>query len=153
MPEMLAEVGGQLPPGVDLPAVVEGGLPAWFGALAGQLSAGLDGEANATPEQMAQAFEGMAIARIAVLAGLGTVEMGADLRLDIAEPDRIQPVERGHRAARRADDQQAIAPSGERRAVTGAGGTVKHLHRVRFANIETRCFKRGQHTAARWPTP
>lgn len=84
-PEVLAEVGAQLPPGIDLAATVEGGLPAWFGALAGQLSAGLDGEATATPEQMAQAFEGMA----GIAATFETVIDGGDPLADIEYGDRV----------------------------------------------------------------
>ncbi|HFE46938.1 MAG TPA: hypothetical protein ENJ18_15850 [Nannocystis exedens] len=85
-PEILAEVGGQLPPGIDLAATIEGGLPAWFGALAGQLSAGLDGEANATPEQMAQAFEGMT----GIAATFETVLNGGDPLADVEYGEQLQ---------------------------------------------------------------
>jgi len=84
-PEMLVEVGGQLPPGIDLPGTLEGGLPAWFGALAGQLNAGLDGEANATPEQMAQAFEGMA----GIASTFETVIDGGDPLADLEYGDKL----------------------------------------------------------------
>lgn len=59
-PDVLAEAAKQLPPGIDVAGTIEGGIPAWIGALGDQLSAGLEGEASATPEEMAKAFKGMA---------------------------------------------------------------------------------------------
>ncbi|WP_272000665.1 MMPL family transporter [Nannocystis radixulma] len=56
-PEILSQVTGGLPPDVALAPLVEGGLPAWFGAIEGQLQAGLDGEA--APQDPARAAEGL----------------------------------------------------------------------------------------------
>ncbi|WAS92486.1 MMPL family transporter [Nannocystis punicea] len=56
-PEILSQVTGDLPPDVALAPLVEGGLPAWFGAIEGQLQAGLDGEA--APQDPARAAEGL----------------------------------------------------------------------------------------------
>lgn len=56
-PEVLSQVTGNLPPDVALAPLVEGGLPAWFGAIEGQLQAGLDGEA--APQDPARAAEGL----------------------------------------------------------------------------------------------
>jgi predicted RND superfamily exporter protein len=56
-PEMLSQVTGGLPPGLAIGPLVEGGLPAWLGALEGQLQAGLDGEA--APQDPAKAAEGL----------------------------------------------------------------------------------------------
>src|SRR5690606_16295625 len=44
-PEAVAEVRRSVPPGVDLPAVIEGGLEAWLGMIEAQMLAGLDGAA------------------------------------------------------------------------------------------------------------
>ncbi|MCA9658555.1 MAG: MMPL family transporter [Myxococcales bacterium] len=84
-PDVLAQAAGQLPPGIDVKATVEGGLPAWVGALAAQLSAGLDGEAVASPEQMAQAFDGMA----GIAATFETVIDGGDPLADLEIGDQI----------------------------------------------------------------
>lgn len=56
-PELLSQVTGGLPPRVAIGPLVEGGLPAWFGAIEGQLQAGLDGEAP--PQDPARAAEGL----------------------------------------------------------------------------------------------
>lgn len=56
-PELLSQVTGELPPGLELAPLVEGGLPAWFGAIEAQLQAGLDGEA--APQDPARAAEGL----------------------------------------------------------------------------------------------
>lgn len=56
-PEMLSQVTAGLPPGLKVGPLVEGGLPAWLGALEGQLQAGLDGEA--APQDPAKAAEGL----------------------------------------------------------------------------------------------
>jgi predicted RND superfamily exporter protein len=59
-PEALADVVKGLPKGLPVADLIEGGLPAWFGALAQQIQAGLDGEAPAqTPEQAAQGLRGL----------------------------------------------------------------------------------------------
>lgn len=44
-PEAVAEFRRSVPPGVDLPAVIEGGLEAWLGMIEAQMLAGLDGAA------------------------------------------------------------------------------------------------------------
>lgn len=59
-PEALAEAAKALPPNVPLAPVIEGGLPAWFGAIAGQIQAGLDGEAPADPAAAAKGLKGLA---------------------------------------------------------------------------------------------
>lgn len=64
-PEMLSQVTGGLPPGLQIAPLVEGGLPAWLGALEGQLQAGLEGEA--APQDPAKAAEGLK--QLAGLAG------------------------------------------------------------------------------------
>ncbi|HEY8376284.1 MAG TPA: MMPL family transporter, partial [Nannocystis sp.] len=56
-PEILSEVTANLPPDVAVAPLVEGGLPAWFGAIEARLQAGLDGEA--APEDPARAAEGL----------------------------------------------------------------------------------------------
>lgn len=56
-PEILSQVTGELPADVQLAPLVEGGLPAWFGAIEAQLQAGLDGEA--APQDPARAAEGL----------------------------------------------------------------------------------------------
>ena len=59
-PDALAAAAKALPPGVPIAPVVEGGLPAWFGAIAGQIQAGLDGEAPADPAAAAKGLRGLA---------------------------------------------------------------------------------------------
>jgi len=59
-PEALAEAAKALPPGIPIAPVVEGGLPAWFGAIAQQIQAGLDGEAPADPAAAAKGLRGLA---------------------------------------------------------------------------------------------
>jgi hypothetical protein len=59
-PDALAAAAKALPPGVAIAPVVEGGLPAWFGAIAGQIQAGLDGEAPADPAAAAKGLRGLA---------------------------------------------------------------------------------------------
>lgn len=56
-PDILSQVTGNVPADVALAPLVEGGLPAWFGAIEGQLQAGLDGEA--APQDPARAAEGL----------------------------------------------------------------------------------------------
>src|SRR5262249_31647623 len=56
-PEILSQVTGELPADVQIAPLVEGGLPAWFGAIEAQLQAGLDGEA--APQDPARAAEGL----------------------------------------------------------------------------------------------
>lgn len=56
-PEILSQVTAELPPDVAIAPLVEGGLPAWFGAIEAQLQAGLDGEA--APQDPARAAEGL----------------------------------------------------------------------------------------------
>ena len=59
-PDALVELTRQAP-GVDLPATLEGGLPAWFGLLADNLEAGLEGEGAAVaPEDAAKGLQGLA---------------------------------------------------------------------------------------------
>ena len=54
-PEALAEAVKGLPKGLPVADLIEGGLPAWFGALERQIQAGLDGDAPAqTPAQQAE---------------------------------------------------------------------------------------------------
>ena len=63
-PELLAEVTGGLPPGLAPGPLLEAGLPAWLGAIEGQLQAGLDGDAP--PQDPARAAEGLrGLARVA----------------------------------------------------------------------------------------
>jgi len=62
-PEALAQAAAGLPKGLPVAELIEGGLPAWFAAIEGQLQAGLDGEV--APQDPAQAAEG--------LRGLGRV--------------------------------------------------------------------------------
>lgn len=60
-PELLSRVTGGLPPGLQVGPVLAGGLPAWFGAIEGQLQAGLDGEAPAQdPKQAAEGLQQLA---------------------------------------------------------------------------------------------
>lgn len=59
-PDALAKAAKALPPGVQIAPVVEGGLPAWFGAISGQIQAGLDGEAPADPKATAEGLRGLA---------------------------------------------------------------------------------------------
>ncbi len=60
-PEALAQVAAGLPKDLPVADLVEGGLPAWFGALEQQLQAGLDGEAPAQdPKQAAEGLRGLA---------------------------------------------------------------------------------------------
>ncbi|MBL9100986.1 MAG: MMPL family transporter [Myxococcales bacterium] len=59
-PEALAEAARALPANVPLAPLIEGGLPAWLGAIAGQIQAGLDGEAPADPKAAAQGVQGLA---------------------------------------------------------------------------------------------
>lgn len=82
-PETLVELRRRLPPGTDLAALVEGGLPAWLGAIEAQIYAQLDGDRQPAPtgadaaavDPMAAAEEGLAqlamLARVldAVIAG------------------------------------------------------------------------------------
>lgn len=58
-PTAMAEAAKALPPGISIAPVVEGGLPAWFGAIAGQIQAGLDGEAPADPAAAAEGLRGL----------------------------------------------------------------------------------------------
>lgn len=58
-PEALTEATRALPAGVSLAPVVEGGLPAWFGAIAQQIQAGLDGEAPVDPAAAARGLKGL----------------------------------------------------------------------------------------------
>lgn len=64
-PDLLSQVTAGLPPGLAVGPALTGGLPAWFGAIEGQLQAGLDGEAP--PQDPARAAEGLK-----QLAGLAT---------------------------------------------------------------------------------
>lgn len=74
-PEALGELGRQLPPGIDILATLEGGLPAWFGAIAGQLEAGLEGEGAAVaPEDAAKGLRGLA----SVATAMDTYLTGGD---------------------------------------------------------------------------
>lgn len=75
-PEALAEALTQVPPGIDLATALEGGLPAWAGALAGQLTAGLDSEEAPvrSPEEAAAGLRGLASAADL----LGTTIQGGD---------------------------------------------------------------------------
>lgn len=59
-PEALAEAVKGLPKGLPVADLIEGGLPAWFGALERQIQAGLDGDAPAqTPAQQAEGLRGL----------------------------------------------------------------------------------------------
>lgn len=96
-PEALADVVKGLPKGLPVADLIEGGLPAWFGALEQQLQAGLDGDQPAgapaqTPEQVAQGLRGLASAAdtfdrylagedvLAKLAGEAPAVRGRDAR-------------------------------------------------------------------------
>ncbi len=70
-PDALAQAAASLPKGLPVADLIEGGLPAWFGAIEGQIQAGLDGEA--APQEPAQAAEG--------LRGLGRVAATFDAYL------------------------------------------------------------------------
>jgi predicted RND superfamily exporter protein len=70
-PDALAQAAASLPKGLPVADLIEGGLPAWFGAIEGQIQAGLDGEA--APQDPAQAAEG--------LRGLGRVAATFDAYL------------------------------------------------------------------------
>ena len=59
-PEALTEAAKALPPGIQIAPVLEGGLPAWFGAIGQQIQAGLDGEAPADPAAAARGIRGLA---------------------------------------------------------------------------------------------
>ena len=60
-PEALAQAAAGLPKDLPVAELLEGGLPAWFGALEQQIQAGLDGEAPAqTPAQAAEGLRGLA---------------------------------------------------------------------------------------------
>lgn len=91
-PEALSQVTGALPPGLALAPVVEGGLPAWFGAIEGQLQAGLDGEA--APQDPARAAEGLS--QLAGLAGTFDAYLqGEDLLAKASAPQPGEPPRRG----------------------------------------------------------
>ena len=60
-PDALAQAVAGLPKDLKVADVLEGGLPAWFGALEQQIQAGLDGEAPAQePAQAAEGLRGLA---------------------------------------------------------------------------------------------
>lgn len=75
-PDALVTLRQQLPPGTDLPKLIEGGLPAWLGLIEAQVYGGLDGAEGGgpapTPEQAAQGLTqlaGLAATLDDVLAG------------------------------------------------------------------------------------
>jgi len=70
-PDALAQAAAGLPKGLPVADLIEGGLPAWFGAIDQQIQAGLDGEA--APQEPAKAAEG--------LRGLGSVAATFDAYL------------------------------------------------------------------------
>lgn len=70
-PDALAQAAAGLPKGLPVADLIEGGLPAWFGAIDAQIQAGLDGEAE--PQAPAKAAEG--------LRGLGTIAATFDAYL------------------------------------------------------------------------
>ncbi len=70
-PDALAQAAAGLPKGLPVADLIEGGLPAWFGAIDAQIQAGLDGEAE--PQDPAKAAEG--------LRGLGRIAATFDAYL------------------------------------------------------------------------
>ena len=60
-PEALAQAAASFPKGMSVAELLEGGLPAWFGAVEQQIQTGLDGEAPAQdPKQAAEGLRGLA---------------------------------------------------------------------------------------------
>jgi len=104
-PDALQRLSAQLPPGTDLPLLLESGLPAWFGALADQLEAGLEGDESAepvAPEQVAEGLRGLAGAADLFSNYLsGTADLGAlgepQQRPDLDERGYLQTADGAHR--------------------------------------------------------
>lgn len=60
-PDALAKATAGLPKGLAVADLIEGGLPAWFGAIERQIQAGLDGEGEAQdPKAAAEGLRGLA---------------------------------------------------------------------------------------------
>lgn len=106
-PSALQDLARQLPPGADLPLLLESGLPAWFGAIADQLEAGLEGEGGGepvAPEQVAEGLRGLASAAD-LLGGYlsGTADLSAlgqdpqTKRPDLDERGYLQTADGAHR--------------------------------------------------------
>jgi predicted RND superfamily exporter protein len=83
-PDALAQAAASLPKGTPVAQIVEGGLPAWFGAVEQGIQAGLEGEGGAQdPKRTAEGLQGLArvaatldrhLAGEDVLAAMGQTE-------------------------------------------------------------------------------
>lgn len=91
-PELLSQVTGNLPPGLAAAPLVEGGLPAWFGAIEAQIQAGLEGEG--APQDPARAAEGLR--GLGELAGTFDAYLaGEELLSRASAPQPNEPPRRG----------------------------------------------------------
>lgn len=87
-PEALAEVAAGLPKDLPVADLLEGGLPAWFGAVEQQIQAGLDGEAPAQdPAKAAEGLRGLA----SVAGTFGAYLAGEDVMDRMAAADTGTP--------------------------------------------------------------
>ncbi len=88
-PQALLAATSQLPTELVVADVLEGGLPAWFGALERQLQAGLDGEAgDQDPAKAAEGLRGLATAATTFDAYLAGEDVMDRLGGDAARPGR-----------------------------------------------------------------